>query len=852
MPIQAANLLIPGASFAEVMGSGPAPAGLLAAWTALWQPELLAATGLTPGTHSVFELPPAETVGHELLAVPHGLPTSLEGPQALEWLAAVKQGVNLEVVVLEGFACRAEIIPELLRRLEMPAKVPPELAAEFYALGFALAQVEALCRELATGGVDRVKFNVAAVAAARHAVAGEADMAQDQLQVCHDLLATARNHAYGVELHIVDVLLSTEDLSGEPLQQELSQRTTNLLIRGGELQQLAAQHPATAAELRAAVERESVSLLTSGFDDVRLSDLSPEDLAEQITRCRTVVAEVTGHEPTCYGSFTGDFPERAPQQLSDLRYAGALLTSFTGQSVTRGASGKVSWTGSGSSDVQGLAKTPLDAGAEETFAKWAPHLARALETESPATLLLASWPGHAHEHHADLQLAARRGDALGKFITLEKYFGQTPPSYSHCKVVAPGDLLTSTAKPQAAVRWRERLTAGLLEFGQVSPSASSTEGTMAINPWGFSAQAVSADKIGRRLMKKAPAFGAVRIAAENYAASSIVTGDRIANSTVEAVLDPQRGTLRSLRLLTARRPALSQRLVLRAPIAQVGVSRNPVTRYEELDSHCAAWEQTHDAWGGQALRATGTIGPAERKLGAFTQTISLVPGRPWAVVTVTWKLAEPLVGDPAETSLAYRLAWGDSAEILVGRQAQNHAVGKSFRSGDFVHLADASPQITLVPWGAVAHHRRGENQLDTPLTTGTSLEGSQQFAVLLGCDYPWPAVLELSANLAGEPALAFAPAAPLDATPIDGAWWLHLSAPNLLVTRIETDNQQLRLRIVETEGRYTTAKLRGFRPFTTAMRLDLAGQPYCSLHVNGGVVEIEASPHDWFEAAVSW
>ncbi len=77
-------------------------------------------------------------------------------------------------------------------------------------------------------------------------------------------------------------------------------------------------------------------------------------------------------------------------------------------------------------------------------------------------------------------------------------------------------------------------------------------------------------------------------------------------------------------------------------------------------------------------------------------------------------------------------------------------------------------------------------------------------------------------------------------------------APNLVVTRIETENQQLRLRIVETEGRYTTAKLRGFRPFTTAMRLDLAGQPYCSLHVNDGVVEIEASPHDWFEAAVSW
>ncbi len=573
-----------------------------------------------------------------------------------------------------------------------------------------------------------------------------------------------------MELHIVDVLLSTGGLSGEPLRHVLSQRTTNLLIRGGKLEQLAAEHPTTAAELRAAVERETASILTSGCDDVRFCELSPEDLAEQITRCRTVVAEVTGREPTCYGSFGGDFPDRMPQLLSDLRYAGALLTSFTGQSVTRGASGKVSWTGSGSSDVQGLAKTPLDAGAEETFANWAQHLARALETESPATLLLASWPGHAHEHHADLQLVARRSDALGKFITLEKYFEQTPPSYSHCKVVAPSDSAAPGDEPQAAIRWRERLTAGLLEFGQVSASASSSEGSMAINPWSFPAQPVIANSIGYRLLKSAPACGAVRIADENFATSSIVTGDRIANSTVEAVLDPQRGTLKSLRLLTSRRPALSQRLVLRAPIAQVGVSRNPVTRFEELDSHCVAWEQTHDAWGGQALRASGTIGPAERKFGTFTQTIALVPGRPWAVVTINWKLAEPLVGDPAETSLAYRLAWGDGADIVVGRQAQSHAVGKSFRSGDFVHWPDASPRITLVPCGAAAHHRRGENQLDTPLAMGSSLEGSQQFALLLGCDYPWPATLELSANLAADPAPMFAPAAPLDQ-----AWWLHLT-----------------------------------------------------------------------------
>ncbi len=843
MSFQSASLLIPGENLAAALAADRAISGCLAAWTALWQPELLAATGRTPGTHNVFELPPAEAVSQELIAVPAGL----DDPQVQEWLAAVKQGRNVEGVVLEGFARRAEIIPELLKRLQPPVTVPAELAAEFYALGFALAQVEALCRELATGGVDRAKFDAAAVAAAHHAVAGESEAALEQLQTCHDLLATARNHAYGVELHIVDVLLSTRDLQGQPLRNELSQRTTNLLIRGGELEHLAAEHPGTAAELRTAIERESACILTSGYDDVRLSDLSPEDLAEQITRCRAVVAEVTGREPTCYGSFSGDFPERAPQLLSDLRYAGALLTSFTGQNVTRGANGKVSWTGSGHSDLQGLAKTPLDAGAEETFASWAQQLARVLQQESPATLLLASWPGHAHEHHADLQLAARRSDALGKFVTLEKYFKETPPSYSHCRVVPPSDLVTPTVMPPAAVRWRERLTAGLLEFGQVTPNASSADGAMAINPWSFPAQAVIENQIGNRLLKKAPAFGAVRIADENFAPSSVVTGDRISNSTVEAVLDPQRGTLKSLRLLTARRPALSQRLVLRASIAQLGVSRNPVTRFEELDSHCVAWEQTHDAWGGQALRATGTIGPVDRKFGTFTQTIALVPGRPWAVVTITWKLAEALVGDLAETSLAYRLAWGDGGDIVVGRQAQSHAVGKSFRSGDFVHWADASPRITLVPWDAAAHHRRNANQLDTPLTTGNFLEGSQQFALLLGCDYPWPAALELSANLAGEPAPTF-----VTGTPLDQAWWLHLSAPNLLVTRIETDQEQVRLRIVETEGRYTTAKLRGFRPFTTATRLDLAGGPYCNLHVNDGVVEIEASPHDWFEAAVSW
>ncbi len=167
MLLKSAKLLIPGENLADLLSSGRAPSGCLAAWTALWQPELLAAMGGTPGTRNLFELPPAETVSHELLIVPAGLPTSLEGPQALEWLAAVKQGVNLEVVVLEGFARRAEIIPELLRQLEPAGIVPPELAAEFHALAFALAQVEALCQQLATGGVDRAKFDAAAVAAVR-------------------------------------------------------------------------------------------------------------------------------------------------------------------------------------------------------------------------------------------------------------------------------------------------------------------------------------------------------------------------------------------------------------------------------------------------------------------------------------------------------------------------------------------------------------------------------------------------------------------------------------------------------------------------------------------------------------
>ena len=72
MTVRRVSLLMPCSRLEDLpmrLGGDDA-ADLLSAWTTIWHPALIDATGNLPGWHSVDELPEPETINDELVLVP--------------------------------------------------------------------------------------------------------------------------------------------------------------------------------------------------------------------------------------------------------------------------------------------------------------------------------------------------------------------------------------------------------------------------------------------------------------------------------------------------------------------------------------------------------------------------------------------------------------------------------------------------------------------------------------------------------------------------------------------------------------------------------------------------------------
>jgi hypothetical protein len=92
------------------------------------------------------------------------------------------------------------------------------------------------------------------------------------------------------------------------------------------------------------------------------------------------------------------------------------------------------------------------------------------------------------------------------------------------------------------------------------------------------------------------------------------------------------------------------------------------------------------------------------------------------------------------------------------------------------------------------------------------------------------------------------------------AWFLHIDARNALITFIEPIRDQgesnhvvgLRIRIMETKGLDSRAKLSAYRPFASANRVQFNGELFSILHIHDGTIELDLAPNDWFEIAAYW
>ena len=844
---------------------------LLAGWTALWHPSLLAAAGSLPTVRADHDLPDPASLDGELAVVP----TMFDRGDVTTWREQLRFRHDRHLFSIEGVADRGQIIAAALAALGKPTDpVDPDLTADFFALGYAFLQVEMLTRLMRYSHlIEPEKLLGAVLAATTAAIAGQAESARESIAAACDMLTQARNHYYPVDVHFIDVALLAESVWGAPLREELAAAPwLNVLATGEQLRQLSQAEPESAVALRAALvaKPQAACLIGGAMSGGPLCDESPEAMFANVNRGRQIAVDTFGQAPKVFAHFDSGLSPLLPRVLSDLGFRGALLAAFDGAQMPRGDQCRTTWTGPDGATIAALATTPLDAGNAGTFLTMAEAISRSMDRDHVATILLAGWPGHRGPYMEDLRRITRFGPVLGRFHTLDDYFDTTVASdygfTAKLEDFASTPRVANESTFFEITDTSEQLLAGLADVASASASSpapspqppapadtiaqilgaitTASTATLAVNAWNFertiAGEASSA-------VPHVPGFG-FSIAERNHVPPPVplVEGVRVRNEFLEVLLDESTGGIQSVHLHGQRGNLLSQQLVYR------GVYRHPDEYVSDLHAKLVDLSQMKvdrfvptDSIHEATLTAFGRlVTVSDEPLATFRQTIHL----PRHTRVIRFDIELTPDGPTTEIALdghfASRIAWRDE-DAEIGRSVQwlnLPTTRRKFSAAPWARVGTSAP-LTIVPAGSGDFERITPRMLDTVLSSG-----SHSIAIVVGEQFPAPAALGL-----------LTASAPSSTTGIGSeafrnGWWLHLAAENLVVTHLSLvgdEPRAIQLRVLETMGIATRTTLRLWRPIAEAHRTSLTGEQQEPLVITDGHAELEIAPYEWFGVRIA-
>ncbi len=419
--------------------TGDEAEGLLAAWSALWHPALIAGAGRTPSWHRAED--PPEELQDRLLVIPEICEGELQA-------GFVERAIGEGACVIRKSLHRKEIVATALAFMEEkkggngnpdegpspPPMVDESLAADFLALGFMYLQVELLTRQMRyMSNIDEVHFDSQVLTAAQSAVADDADDktpdADDKtrvhLQACFDVLAEAREHFYPVESFLIDLTLVAPTTVGQDLRRQLAQLTpTNLMLSGETAVRLAAESQSLAM-VQESLDQGTMSLVGGEYTEQELPLLSLEEILAELQRGIAAYTTHLGRRPRVYGRRRYGLTPALPQILSKTGFTAALHFTLDDGRFPRGEQSKTRWEGSDGSSIDALTRVPLDAASVDSFIGLSVKMGESMDSDHVATVCFAHWPGQSCLWYDDLRRSAKYAPVLGKFVTADDYFEST-------------------------------------------------------------------------------------------------------------------------------------------------------------------------------------------------------------------------------------------------------------------------------------------------------------------------------------------------------------------------------------------------------------------------------------------
>ena len=446
---------------------GKEAADLLANWTALWHPALIASCSAKPDWHQAdnpecnYDLdfrensepaeansePPSQVAQNILLALIPDVAQSTIDSELLGNLNAINS------VVIESDPdsprSRQEIVELALSAspyaAKLATKVELEIAEDFHALGYAYLQIQLMTRQLRySSNLDETAFSKACVSAAEFSTEGDYENAKAGLTRCFDMLLEERNSYYPVEPELIDVVLTANTTLGKSLQRQLEQKHSfNILITGSDAEVLAAKKPDMLAKLKTRVldqsddpPSEKVAIIGGLQDELPEPLVSTESLVNQLGRGRQTIQNLLGIEPTVFMRRRFGLGPAMPGVLEQFNFVGAIHATLDDGKYPLGSAANFRWTGDDDRSILAHGEVPLSADDEGSFVGLGVKLGETIDSVHVACVVFCHWPDKTCQSFKDVLRITQYGTLLGSFLNIEDYFESVyDPGY--------GDTFTS-------------------------------------------------------------------------------------------------------------------------------------------------------------------------------------------------------------------------------------------------------------------------------------------------------------------------------------------------------------------------------------------------------------------------
>lgn len=403
-------------------------ADFLTAWTATWDPRLLQAMAGVPETkradgHSL-------DLENALIVCPNLSREKVDQP-----LRERLQLGNCELVESNGES-RDAVASKILNAVGIVADDSnrPLLLEDFYALGYAILQVQILARKLRYSyNVDWIVFTEQILNAARASVTGDAEETERWLQVCFDSISQERDRYCSQQAYILNVVMLAESTLGKSLVRQLAKPHPMSLVASASLLANLRENNDEAWSILQNRLAEGSLAIAGGLDRERPHPfLNGASLYREFARGQRAYAQLGLPTPTTFTRFAPGSICNEPTLLNQFGYRGVLLAAWSGGSVPHKDQAKIRWqqTSDGPA-VDGVLGHVLDASNPESIFGLAAEFAKQMDYHQVPTLILAHWPDSECAAFADLKRVTERTHALGKFHQCNSYFAKTGVPYSY-------------------------------------------------------------------------------------------------------------------------------------------------------------------------------------------------------------------------------------------------------------------------------------------------------------------------------------------------------------------------------------------------------------------------------------